>query len=101
MVAPSRAYALRRLKRRRVHIFGQPPGAMVDAEFTYTPDIRGGLGPYTLEVVGGALPEGLYVDGETITGTPTELGSASAFVKVTDANGVFSQKQLDFAVVPA
>jgi hypothetical protein len=101
MATPSRAYVLRRLKRRRVRIHGQPPGATQNAEFTYTPDIRGGLGPYTLAVTGGALPTGLAIDGETITGTPTVLGTTSVFVKVTDANGVFSETVLDFAVVPA
>ena len=100
MVAPSRAYALRRLKRRRVRIHGQPQGASQNVAYTYTPDIRGGLSPYTLSVVGGALPTGLAISGETITGTPTVLGSTNTFVKVTDVNGVNSQKQLNFAVVP-
>ena len=99
--AENRAYALRRLKRRRVHIVGQPPGMTVDEATAYTLDIRGGLAPYTLAVVGGALPEGLDIDEATIAGTPTELGSASAFIQVTDAGGVTSQKQLNFAVVPA
>lgn len=101
VTAAQQAYLTRRRHRRRAHIVGQPPAATQDAEYTYTPGIRGGLAPYTLEVVGGALPAGLAVDGETITGTPTDLGYSTAFVKVADANGVFSQKQLSFSVVPA
>jgi hypothetical protein len=83
-----------------LHIFGEPPNATQDVAYVYTPDVRGGLGPYEFAVVGGALPDGLDVDGETIAGTPTVAGSFSAFVQVTDANGVNSQTQLDFAVVP-
>ena len=98
--AANSVLAQRRLKRRRVRIHGQPAGMAQNVLTTYTPDIRGGLAPYTLSVVGGALPTGLANASATITGTPTVLGATDTWIKVTDANGVFSEKKLSFAVVP-
>ncbi|MBI1763546.1 MAG: putative Ig domain-containing protein, partial [Acidobacteria bacterium] len=53
-------------------------------------EARGGLWPYTFTLQSGALPPGLSFSTESpgyLSGTPTQLGSYTFAVKVTDANG--------------
>ncbi|MCY0870189.1 MAG: Ig domain-containing protein, partial [Firmicutes bacterium] len=60
---------------------GQPYCAMVHAV--------GGDGPYTWRLVGGSLPPGVVLNGQTgvIAGTPSAAGAYCAVVTVTDGSG--------------
>src|SRR5690554_2068327 len=55
---------------------------------TYRESLRpaGGLRPYTFQLESGTLPPGLELDGGVIAGTPTEVGSYSFTISVSDAN---------------
>ncbi|HEX7023165.1 MAG TPA: Ig domain-containing protein [Trueperaceae bacterium] len=55
---------------------------------SYSADIAvtGGLAPYSYEISKGSLPAGLKLQGNTIRGTPTEVGRSSFTVTVSDAN---------------
>ncbi len=46
----------------------------------------GGLSPYRHELSAGRLPPGMTLQGNTLRGTPTELGSYTFTITVSDAN---------------
>lgn len=52
----------------------------------YTANIRvaGGLTPYTLQISAGTLPPGLSLQGSTVRGVPTEIGTYTFTVTVSD-----------------
>ena len=52
--------------------------------FTQTFSTTGGVGPYTY-AVSGALPAGMSLSGDTLSGTPTAPGSYSFTITATDA----------------
>lgn len=55
--------------------------------------ISGGLPPYTISVVKGALPAGLSLNSEGIVGTPTKAGNSRFTVRATDwLNSLVSKK---------
>ena len=60
----------------------------------------GGVQPYTWEVVAGTLPPGLELPkGEnTISGTPTEAGTFTFTVRVTDDLDAFSEKEFTITI---
>jgi 6-phosphogluconolactonase len=64
----------------------------------------GGAPPYTVALIGGALPAGLAIDSTgKITGTPTTLGQSSFEVRITDAVGasVSELRTLEVIAPPA
>jgi hypothetical protein len=63
-----------------------PPPATVDTPYTGTIGVTGGTGPYTCTVLSGAVPAGLTINNQTITGTPTTAGSSTLSVKCTDSS---------------
>lgn len=56
----------------------------MDVPLNLSLGIRGGLPPYDVSIVRGALPLGLSLNAEGILGTPTRAGSSSFTVQVTD-----------------
>ena len=46
----------------------------------------GGLRPYDFSIVDGTLPAGLSLEGGTLRGTPTAIGSSTFTVQVSDGN---------------
>ena len=54
-----------------------------------TLNAKGGNSPYTWSIVGGALPDGLSLNGTTgiINGTPAVVGEFSVIIHTTDKNG--------------
>jgi hypothetical protein len=51
-------------------------------------EVSGGTPPYTFQIVAGSLPPGMSMSSSgKITGTPTQTGYWTIWVKVTDANG--------------
>ncbi len=60
----------------------------------------GGAPPYTLALIGGALPAGLSIDSTgKITGTPTTLGQSTFEVRITDAVGATTSEIRTLKVV--
>ncbi|HYL04791.1 MAG TPA: beta-propeller fold lactonase family protein [Thermoanaerobaculia bacterium] len=61
----------------------------------------GGAPPYTLALIGGALPAGLSIDATgKITGTPTALGQSTFEVRITDAVGAAVSELRTLEVIP-
>jgi hypothetical protein len=48
----------------------------------------GGTSPYTWAIASGSLPPGLFLTGQTISGTPTAAGQYSLVLNVADATGL-------------
>lgn len=66
---------------------GTPPAAQNGIAYTFQFTADGGTAPYTFEITSGDLPDGLTMDGDgLISGTPTESGSFSITVTVTDSS---------------
>lgn len=70
--------------------------------FYYGPqiiDISGGVAPYTFSL-SGALPTGLNLNGNVITGTPTAQGTFPFTVNVTDSAGHKANAQSSITIRP-
>lgn len=63
------------------------PDAFVANPYTYTLASINNSGPVNWSLVNGALPPGLNLVGNQITGTPTAAGSINFILSATDANG--------------
>lgn len=68
--------------------------------------VAGGTSPYTWTVTSGALPDGITQAGntsasETISGTPTTVGTYPFQMTVTDANGKTASVNLSLVILPA
>lgn len=48
-----------------------------------------GMAPYVFDVGEGAMPDGLVIDGNKVTGTPKKVGLFTFLIRVTDARGSF------------
>lgn len=68
-------------------ISGTPAAATVGGGATFAPVIAGGVAPYTLSLLSGALPAGRSLSGLTVTGTYTAAGAYSYTLRVTDSAG--------------
>jgi hypothetical protein len=49
--------------------------------------VAGGTPPYTVTITTGSLPPGLTLSGDTLSGTPTTVGTYAFGLRVTDRNG--------------
>jgi hypothetical protein len=63
------------------------PAGNLNAAYSEPVTVSGGRAPLTVSLDSGALPPGLTLGGETISGTATTGGRFSFALKVTDANG--------------
>src|SRR5690606_4260065 len=77
------------------------PAGVVDEAYSQTLAATGGTGAYTWSVTAGALPNGLTLDPVTgeINGTPTETGTFTFTVQVTDAAGATAEREFTLVVV--
>lgn len=85
---------------------------LVGSVVNTTLNLSGGLPPYTVSVVGGALPQGLaLVPGQTYTGTtnfgrwaiagiPTVPGPASVTLRYTDSAGLSVDRLISMNITP-
>ena len=63
------------------------PAASAGVAYSQALTGSGGVGPYTLVRTAGTLPRGLSFSGNSISGTPTEVGSFNLTITATDAFG--------------
>ncbi len=65
---------------------------------TYSQEVRisGGNAPVSITKSAGSLPNGLSLSGNTISGTPTQVGSFNFTLRATDADG--DQAAKDFSI---
>lgn len=65
---------------------GALPNATQNAAYTQTLSTSGGTPGYTYSVTGGALPSGIQLSGNTLSGTPTVYGNFSFQITATDSS---------------
>jgi hypothetical protein len=88
----------RRRDRRRLRIFEAPPDGTVGVAYSWAPTISGGLAPYTLTNIGGALPAGLTITTATLSGTPSAAGTYALIWRITDANGLKTEQGVEIVI---
>ncbi|HWK29726.1 MAG TPA: Ig domain-containing protein [Solirubrobacter sp.] len=76
------------------------PGATTGVAYGAKLEAAGAVTPYTWSIAAGALPAGLRLTGDTISGTPTETGGATFTVRVRGVDGNEATRQLTLAVDP-
>lgn len=59
---------------------------------------NGGVQPFTWSIVAGALPNGLSLKGNTISGTPSVRGTFTFTARVTDAHGAQASEQFSITI---
>jgi subtilisin family serine protease len=64
-----------------------PPKGEAGVRYDFDLPVTGGLPPYNVTLIGGALPPGLGLGSPKITGTPAQAASASFTVQITDRLG--------------
>jgi hypothetical protein len=75
------------------------PAGVVGASYSQTLAATGGLPPYTWQVQSGVWPPGLiFSSGGALSGTPSQAGSFSFTVQVTDANASSASRLLSLLV---
>jgi hypothetical protein len=67
------------------------PNGTQNTAYSQTLAAAGGSGNYTWTITGGALPTGISLTGNTISGTPTNSGEFSFTVQVNDGIGTISR----------
>jgi hypothetical protein len=69
-------------------MLAMPPDGMIGAYYSYTLTAANGTEPYTWDIAGGSLPNGLSLAPATglISGTPTTAGTFTFTVMVTDSS---------------
>lgn len=74
-------------------ITGDAPDTYVGSTYSYAYTVTAGdAAVVKVEIVSGVLPDGLTMDNDgVITGSPTEAGTDSWTVRVTDANGLWDE----------
>jgi putative Ig domain-containing protein/Big-like domain-containing protein len=82
---------------------GDLPDATAGTAYSFLLQKKGGAPPYTWAIASGALPVGLSLNAATgvIGGTPTEDGTFSFTVRLTDAQPIDVESTLTITVDPA
>ena len=74
------------------------PGGTRGTPYSKLLRVIGGTQPYTVQMLGGKLPAGVTLSGQTVAGTPLENGSFSMIFRYTDAAGAKLEQQEGFYV---
>jgi hypothetical protein len=78
------------------------PNGTINVPYSQTLTGSGGTAPYVFTVTAGTLPSGLTLTSAgLLAGTPLTAGTASATIRVTDANGCFAERPFSITIVPA
>ena len=75
------------------------PNAIFNVPYNQTLGITGGTPPLVWGVIAGALPDGLTIDSNQISFTPSATGSFTFTVRVTDATNQSDNQQLTLNIV--
>ncbi|MDR0306147.1 MAG: putative Ig domain-containing protein [Chitinispirillales bacterium] len=76
------------------------PEGQISTNYSHTLSASGGTAPYNWSVTSGTLPSGLSMSGSgVISGIPVKAQSADFTVKVTDANGGQTTKELSISII--
>jgi hypothetical protein len=75
------------------------PNATFNVPYNQTLGITGGTSPLVWGVIAGALPDGLTIDSNQISFTPSATGSFTFTVRVTDATNQSDNQQLTLNIV--
>lgn len=86
---------------RTIRVVEEFPGSEVNVSYAVTLEVIGGTPPYTAEIVEGSLPEGLTLNGLTITGVPLQAATSIFVVKITDQAGGSGNQRLRLRVFKA
>jgi len=81
---------------------GLLPSVALFATYSARLEARGGVAPYTFTVIGGALPQGMFLDSGTgvVSGVANAPGIAEITVQVVDLTGAIAVRTFQLAVVP-
>jgi hypothetical protein len=74
------------------------PGTTVNTAYSQSLSAAGGNGNYTWSITSGALPAGLTLSGNVISGTPTATGTFNFMIGVTDSAGDTNTQALSIIV---
>ena len=76
------------------------PNATQNSNYSQSLSATGGIIPYAWSVSSGALPAGISISGNSISGTPTTIGTSTFAVKVEDSSNPkkSATKQLSIVV---
>jgi len=80
------------------------PSGTVGIQYSQSVGVSGGILPYTLAVVGGALPPGLTLSpAGVLTGTPSESGTFGFAVRATDSASAVQTdtRTVSITIIPA
>ena len=76
------------------------PSGLVGIAYGQTLMANGGTPPYSWSVVSNALPAGLTLSGDVISGTPGAAGTTAFLVRVSDANSASATATLSLTITP-
>ncbi|WP_158664919.1 putative Ig domain-containing protein [Pseudomonas sp. SWI44] len=74
-------------------------GGIAGAAYSATLGASGGTAPYTFAVTAGALPSGMTLSGDTLSGTPTADGTFNFTVTATDGNNFTGSRAYSLTIV--
>ena len=74
------------------------PGGKVGTAYSQTLAVSGGTPPYTFAKTDGSLPPGITLAGGTLSGTPSDTGSYSFTIEVTDNASATASQQFTIVI---
>lgn len=75
------------------------PNPAIRTAYTQTLSVTGGTAPHTFALTSGALPTGLTLTGDTISGTPTVAASSTFTITATDDYGCEGSRSFTLTVL--
>jgi len=74
------------------------PGGLLGVPYTASNIAGGGTAPYSLSLTGGSLPPGVTISGNSLSGTPTQIGTFSFTLAAQDAYGCMGSQSYTVGV---
>jgi hypothetical protein len=88
---------------RSLQLSGNFQAALVGTAYTSTLTVGGGSGPFSFRLISGSLPSGLALSATTgtIAGTPSQAGTSTFVVEVSNLDGLHGGNTFQLTVSPA